>query len=138
MLPSLAQPAVGHDRGLHYGEGARAFPLPEGTTQGLCLLPSQPHHGWRALRPLRPPQRFQHGHRHRDRTPVPWPNTGLPFKGGPLFGRINEHELAPSNSTPSTWQRSDDSYSLASKPPSWPSRRGLRSVNPHSRWRGSY
>jgi hypothetical protein len=31
------------------GEGAPASPLLEGVAPGLCLLPSQPHHGWRML-----------------------------------------------------------------------------------------
>jgi hypothetical protein len=35
-------------------EGFTHPPLPEGTTLGIHLLPSQPPHGWRMLRALRP------------------------------------------------------------------------------------
>jgi hypothetical protein len=36
------------------GRGALASPLVEGVAQGLCMLPSQPHYGWRTLWPLKP------------------------------------------------------------------------------------
>jgi hypothetical protein len=36
------------------GEGGPPSPLPGGMAQRLRPLPSQPHHGWRALRALRP------------------------------------------------------------------------------------
>jgi hypothetical protein len=36
------------------GEGASASPLPGGAAQGLCQLPSQPLHGRKTLRPLKP------------------------------------------------------------------------------------
>jgi hypothetical protein len=35
-------------------EGGSDSPLLEGVARGLCLLPSQPHHGWRTLWQLRP------------------------------------------------------------------------------------
>jgi hypothetical protein len=36
------------------GEGAPASSLPGAVAQGLRPIPSQAHHGWRTLRPLRP------------------------------------------------------------------------------------
>jgi hypothetical protein len=43
------------------GGGASTSPLPGGTTRAFRPLLSQPHHGWRMLRPLRPGQWFHRG-----------------------------------------------------------------------------
>jgi hypothetical protein len=36
------------------GEGCSGLPVSRRPSMGTHLLPSQPHHGWRMLRPLRP------------------------------------------------------------------------------------
>jgi hypothetical protein len=90
-------------------------PLPEGTTRGLCVLPSQPHHGWRVLRPLKPRRRFHSGRWHRVQRPA------SPSSDGMLFRRSNEHEPVTSTSMLSMRQHKDEIDSLSGRPLLWPS-----------------
>jgi hypothetical protein len=57
-IPSLAE------------RGAPTSPSFGGIVSGQCLFPSQPHHGRRMLRPLRPLRRCCHGPLYHSRTPV--------------------------------------------------------------------
>jgi hypothetical protein len=92
-------------------EESSSPPLPEDIACGLHLLSSQPHHRWRAHRPLRQRRWFHCGRQRHGRTPT------SPLSDNTLFRRSNEHEPTPSNSTLSTRQHNDETDSPSNMPP---------------------
>jgi hypothetical protein len=63
-------------------EGSFDLPSPGRRGTGLRSLSSQPHHGRRTLRPLRPRRRFPHGRRRHSRKVASLSSNVTLVKGG--------------------------------------------------------
>jgi hypothetical protein len=104
---------AGVPHGVKRGGGALAFPLIGGTERTLLPLPSQPHLGWRLLRPVRPQQRFHHRRRRRSQIPASLSsNTTLIWAGGGGGGTKRKPVLG--NPPPSKRQHYGEASSQAS------------------------